>query len=91
MKTDKELAIDLVGWIERYTIRISILEHLLKHSNVKDWRERAAHLAADQGAQSLIHEQFAVWRDTILASPDVTAVTREILDSLSELNPPQEG
>jgi hypothetical protein len=42
MKTDKEFALDLVGWLERYTLRISILEHLLNHSGLKDWREKAA-------------------------------------------------
>lgn len=87
MKTDKELAIDLVGWLEYYIMRVSILEHLLKDSNVTDWRERAASLAASQGARSMIHEQFAVWRDTILTSPDVTAVAREILGSLSQQDP----
>ncbi len=83
MKTDKELAIDLVDWLEYYIIRVGILEHLLKDSNVTDWRERAASLSASQGARSLIHEQFALWRDTILTSPDVTAVAREIVGSLS--------
>jgi hypothetical protein len=83
VKTDKELAIDLVDWLEYYIIRVGILEHLLEDSNVTDWRESAAYLAASQGARSLIHEQFALWRDTILTSPDVTAVAREILGSLS--------
>ncbi len=87
MKTDKELAIELVGWIEYYIIRVSVLEHLLKDSHVSDWQERAAYLTASQGARSLIHEQFAQWRDTILASPDVTAVAREILGSLSQQSP----
>jgi hypothetical protein len=87
VKTDKELTIDLVGWLEYYVIRVSILEHLLTNSNVTDWRERAAYLAASQGARSLIHEQFALWRDTILTCPDVTAVAREILGSLSQQSP----
>jgi hypothetical protein len=34
MKTDKEFAIDLVGWVEHYMIRTSVLEHLLKYSDV---------------------------------------------------------
>jgi hypothetical protein len=87
VKSDKELAIDLVDWLEYYVIRVSILEALLTNSNVKDWRESTAYLAASQGARSLIHEQFALWRDTILTSPDVTAVAREILGSLSQQNP----
>jgi hypothetical protein len=87
VKTDKELAIELVGWIEYYILRVGVLGTLLEGSNVTDWRERAAHLAASQDARSLIHDQFAVWRDTILASPDVTAVAREILGSLSPQTP----
>ena len=53
MKTDKELAIELVAWLEYYAIRVGILEHLLTNSNVKDWRERTANLAASEGARSL--------------------------------------
>ena len=87
MKSDKELAIDLVDWLEYYVIRASILEALLANSNVKGWRESAAYLAASEGARTLIHDQFALWRDTILTSPDVTAVAREILGSLSQQNP----
>ena len=87
MKTDKELAIELVGWIEYYILRVGVLENLLEGSNVTDWRERAAHLAASQDARSLIHEQFALWRDTILASPDVTVVAHKILGSLSPQSP----
>jgi hypothetical protein len=86
VKTDKELAIDLIDWLGYYIIRAGILEHLLKESNVTDWRERAASLAASQGARSLIHEQLSLWRDTILNSPDVTAVAREILGTLSQQN-----
>jgi hypothetical protein len=87
VKTDKELAIELVGWIEYYILRVGILENLLEDSNVTDWRKRAAHLAASQDARSLIREQLALWRDTILTSPDVTTVAREILGSLSQQNP----
>jgi hypothetical protein len=89
MKTDKEFALDLVGWLEHYMLRVSILEHLLENSDVKDWREKAARMATNQGARSLVHEQFVMWRDTILTAPDVTAVAREILESLSQ--PPPEG
>jgi len=32
MKTDKEFAIDLLGWLERYVLYATILEHLLKQS-----------------------------------------------------------
>jgi hypothetical protein len=88
VKTDKEFAIDLVGWLEQYMLRVSILEHILKNSNVKDWQEKATRMATNQGAQALVHEQFEVWRDAILASPDVTTVAREILESLSQQNPP---
>ena len=87
MKSDKEFAIDLVGWLEQYMLRISILEHLLNRSEIKDWRQKAAALAANRGAQELVHQQFALWRDTILKSPDVTTVAREILESLSQQNP----
>jgi hypothetical protein len=87
VKTDKELAIELVGWIEYYILRVGVLENLLEASNVTGWRERAAHLAESQDARSMIHEQFTAWRDTILTSPDVTTVAREILGSLSQRDP----
>jgi hypothetical protein len=87
VKTDKELAIDLVDWLEYYVIRVNILETLLTNSNVNGWRESTAYLGVSLGARSLIHEQFAQWRDTILTSSDVTAVAREILGSLSQQNP----
>jgi hypothetical protein len=87
MKTDKEFALDLVGWLERYTLRISILEHLLNHSGLKDWREKSARMTADPIPRAMLHQEFAVWRDTILNSPDVTTVAREILESLSRRNP----
>jgi hypothetical protein len=87
MKTDKEFALDLVGWLERYTLRISILEHLLIDSGLKDWREKAARMAADPIPRARLHQDFAVLRDTILNSPDVTTVAREILESLSRQNP----
>ena len=87
MKTDKEFAIDLVGWLEQYMLRVTILEHLLNRSEIKDWREKAAKLSANSSARMLVHQQFALWRDTILNSPDVTTVAREILESLSRQNP----
>jgi hypothetical protein len=80
------LAIDLVTWLERYTIRISILENLLSHSNVKDWRARVALMSANSGARKLVAQQFDVWREGILSSPDITEVAHEILESLSQEN-----
>jgi hypothetical protein len=85
MKTDKEFALDLLRHLEECVIRISILEHLLKNSNVKDWRERIDALMAQGrgGARELTHQQFAQWHDTILNSPDITSVACEILGSIS--------
>ncbi len=87
MKTDKEFALDLLRWLERYTLRISILEHLLDHSGVKDWKAQVARLSQNAGARGMLHQDFQVWRDAILDSPDITAVANGILGELDRRDP----
>jgi hypothetical protein len=83
MKTDKEFALDILGWLELYTVRISILEHLLKHSDVKDWKEQAMQMSAKAAPREIVHLEFGPWHEAILNSPDITTVAAEIVKSLS--------
>jgi hypothetical protein len=87
VKTDKEFALDLLGWLERYTLRISILEHLLNQSEVKDWKARVATMSQNAGARGMLHQDFQVWRDAILDSPDITAAANGILDEMNRREP----
>jgi hypothetical protein len=87
MKTDKEFALDLLGWLERYQLRASIMEYLLNHSNVRDWKQKAAKMMQDPDAQALLHRENIIWRDTILNSPDITTAAQQILESLNKREP----
>lgn len=87
VKTDKEFALDLLGWLERYTLEISILRHLINHSDVKDWQQRVAKMKQDAGAQEILHKEFQIWRDAILDSPDIAAAAKGILDELNRREP----
>jgi hypothetical protein len=82
MKTDKEFALDILGWLELYAVRLSILEHLLKHSDVKGWKEQARQMSANSAPREIVHQDFAKWHEAILNSPDITTVAREIVKSL---------
>jgi hypothetical protein len=80
MKTDKEFALDILRWLEEFALRNTILEQLLKRADVKDWKAKAARMYADRGARQLLHEEFAAWHEAILSSPDISDVSREILE-----------
>jgi hypothetical protein len=69
VKTDKEIALDLLG-LERYTLEISSLWHLLNHSIVKDWQAQVSKMKQNAGARGMLHQDFQVWRYAILDSPD---------------------
>jgi len=87
VKTDKEFALDLLGWLERYTLEISILRHLLNHCDVKDWQQQVAKMKQNAGARGMLHQDFQVWRDAILDSPDITAAANGILKELERREP----
>ena len=40
----------------------------------------------NSGARALNHEQFALWRNTILSAPDITTAAQQILESLNKQN-----
>jgi hypothetical protein len=87
MKTDKEFALDLLGWVEQHRLEISILRHLLNYSNVKDWEQRAAKMKQDAGALEILHKEHQVWRDAVLSSPDITEAANSILAKLDQPGP----
>jgi hypothetical protein len=78
---------DLLGWLERYTLEISILRHLLNHSNVKDWQQQVARMKQNAGAKQLAEQQFRVWHEAILNSPDITEAAKTILGELERREP----
>jgi hypothetical protein len=59
MKNGRGVGLDILGCLELYTVRISILEHLLKHSDVKDWKEQARQMSAKAAPREIVHQGFA--------------------------------
>jgi hypothetical protein len=87
MQTDKDYALQLIDHLEHATVAISVLQHLLKHSGMKNWEEEYRRMLADPRPRNTVHEQFSQWRDAILAAPDWTLAVREILKDLPPLDP----
>ena len=87
MKSDKEFAIDLLHHVEDLLIQVSALQNILRRSEIKGWEDRFRRMTADPNARAILQQQFSHWRQTILESPDITGIAREILESLERPDP----
>jgi hypothetical protein len=89
MKTDKELAMQLVDSLEEYFLRCTLLETILDAAKVPGWRqsfEEIFPLPAARASASA-RRRYQPIRDRILDAPDLTTAMREMLKDIPGIDP----
>jgi hypothetical protein len=87
MKTDKELAMQLVDFPEEYYRRNTLMQLILDTSKVPGWRQRFAEVFPDPEIKETVRKIFQPVRDRILDAPDLTAAVREMLKDIPRTGP----
>ena len=80
MKTDKELAMQLVDCLEENYLRYTLLETILDEAKVPRWRQTFEELFPLPKARATARRRFQPVRDRILDAPDLKTVMREMLN-----------
>ena len=87
MKTDKELAMQLVDSLEEYYRRWTLMETILDSSNVRGWRRIFDELLPAPEIKERAHNVFQPVRDRILDAPDLSTAVRETLREIPGIDP----
>lgn len=87
MKTDKELAMQLVDSLEEYYLRYTLLETILDAAKVPGWRRRFEEVFPLPAAKESARRRFQPVRDRILDAPDLTTAMREMLKDIPGTGP----
>jgi hypothetical protein len=79
MKTDKELAMQLVDSLEENYLRYTLLETILDVAKVPGWRQIFEEVFPLPEAWASVRRRYQPVRDRILDAPDLTTAMREML------------
>ena len=98
MKTDKDIALELIDAIEEMYYREIVHETLLENLTGPDappapanWREHFERAMKNQENRKRIHEHFSPLREQVLHAPDLTSAVREMLEGLERIDPENSG
>ena len=87
MKTDKELAMQLVDSLEEYYLRNTLLETILDARKVPGWRQQFEEVLPLPEARASARRRYQPVRDRILEAPDLSTAVREMLKGISGTDP----
>jgi hypothetical protein len=89
MKTDKELAMQLVDALEEYYLRWTLMQTILEAHKVPGWRKQFDEVFAFPDARASVRRQFQPVRDRILDAPDLSTAVREMLKDIPGTDAPR--
>jgi hypothetical protein len=87
MKTDKEIALQLLDCLEEYYLRYTLLETMLDAHKVPGWRQQFEEVFPFQPARDSVRRRFQPIRDRILGAPDLSTAVRNLLEAIPKGGP----
>lgn len=80
MKTDKDIALELITLIEGLHLREVIYQTILGTVTDFDWQKALEKHETNGSYKQRVHEQFLPLREQVLNAPDLTAAVRDMLN-----------
>lgn len=91
MKSDKEIALELINWLETLYLREIVYQAVLNETSKCDWRSAVEQAEKNQKYQAVVHERFEPLRQQVLDAPDLSAVVRAMLEGLPRTDQGETG
>jgi hypothetical protein len=87
--SDKDVALELLNWIEQLHRRIAALESALQLlvGTRYNWQALAKSAEDSKVSKDVLHARFEPFRELVLHAPDLNSAVRKILEDSERIDP----